>query len=438
MRWLAFVGLAFGVACRPSARHAPSDGDAARDGESPERAAAETARTPRFSRPVAAARAGGAVAVVGRDRATRELALAKIDDAAPGVVTAAALPAGLDEPELVGSARGFGLLARAAGESGEGRVLYRLGLAQDAGAGARLAVGAASCATEDGVYSLARDAAGWTGSFFSLDDVTADPVTLALPGRSEATVVCGQHRAFVVLSPPGELRAIAWSKTEHGARPTALPRPTTTGDEDTAMAAMDDELAIVKLERSVVHTLVWTGSGNVAWRKAEPIAREGLALEAVEADKGKIGVLLVRTIAKVKGCPAGETTDAALEVALVDAATGKLVRAPESLETWKCGAEPGPFFAGWAGGKLVVAWPRGADAACVRAGVKRGGIGYAEVDPASGRARAGRVGRPAETIAPAGCDGTKCYAVALTRGAEPCGAVDAPDAGRLEVIAYPP
>jgi hypothetical protein len=434
MRWLGIAWLVFVASCRPSARSAPGDAGQVSDAEISHDAGA--VRSPHFGRPVAAVRWTGAVGAVARDRATGELAFAKIDDGA-GTVTAVALPAGLDDPELVGSANGLGVIARAAGDAGDGRMLLRLGAAREPRAVPAVSIGAAACATEDGVYAMTRDKAGWKGSFFPLGEPSPEPSSVTLSGRSEATIVCGRHRAFAVLSGSGELRAIAWTPTKHDASPTVLPKPATAGDEDTAMATMDDDLVIVKLERSVVHTLVWKGEGTSAWRKSDAIAKEGLALEAVDADQGKIGLLFVRTVAKAKGCPAGETSDAVAEVALVDPASGKLVHAPESIETWKCGAEPGPFFLGWAGGKLVVAWPRGADAACTRAGVKRGGVGYAEVDPVTGKARVGRVARPAETIAPAGCDEAKCYAVALTRGSDPCGPSDGPEAGRLDVIAYP-
>jgi hypothetical protein len=376
------------------------------------------------------------VAVVARDRATGELAFAKIDDAAPSVDKVMALPAGLDDPELVGSARAFGMLARVA-DAGDGRVLLRFPSQGDAGFPERVPIGAAACATEDGVYAVDREKTGWSGSFISLDAAMIEPSRMVLSGNSAATIVCGQRRAFVALSAPGELSAVAWARAEHDDRPTALPKATTAdAEEDTMMAAMDDALVVVKLDRSVVHTLVWTGAKGAAWRKADPIAKQGLALEMVEAEKGKIGLLFVRTVPRAKGCP-GEATDAVAEVALVDAETGKLARAPESLETWRCGAEPGPFFSGWAAGRLVVAWPRGADAACTRAGVRRGGLGFAVVDPATGRAVVGRLARPAETIVPAGCDATRCYAVALTRGSDPCGPSDGPESGRLEVIAYP-
>src|SRR5262245_55480582 len=112
MRWLAFASLALGVSCRPSARGAPGASDAA--GVAPADASRDAGsaegRLPRWTRPIAAARWSSAIAVVGRERATGHLAFAKIDDARPEVALAVPLPVGLEDPELVGSARGFGLL----------------------------------------------------------------------------------------------------------------------------------------------------------------------------------------------------------------------------------------------------------------------------------------------------------------------------------------
>jgi hypothetical protein len=129
--------------------------------------------------------------------------------------------------------------------------------------------------------------------------------------------------------------------------------------------------------------------------------------------------------------------DTVAEVVIVDDAGGRVIHPPERIETWRCGAEPGPFFSGWAGGQLVVAWPRGADAACARAGVRYGGLSYAIVEPKASRAKTGRAGRAAEAIADAGCVEEKCYVAALTRGADPCGAADSADAGTLEMFAFP-
>jgi hypothetical protein len=217
-----------------------------------------------------------------------------------------------------------------------------------------------------------------------------------------------------------------------------LPKvPPGDGEAETLMSAVDDDLVIVKVDRSALHTLLWSGARGASWRGAEIAPREGRVLEAVEASREWLGLLFVRTTPKAKGCSGSETIDSLAEVAIVEVASGKLVHAPDAVETWRCGAEPGPFFSGWSRGKLVVGWPRGADVACARAGVRRGGLGFAEVDPAGGRAAVGRVARPAETIAEAGCGETRCYAVALTRGGDPCGAADGPESGRLELVAYP-
>src|SRR5258705_1861742 len=105
MRRLGFVWLVFGAACRPSAGP-PADAGPASDAPSSEVAAPDAARSPRFARPLAAVRWSGAVAVVARDRATGELAFAKIDDGAAGVVAPVALPPRRADSRLVGAAGG--------------------------------------------------------------------------------------------------------------------------------------------------------------------------------------------------------------------------------------------------------------------------------------------------------------------------------------------
>jgi hypothetical protein len=387
---------------------------------------------------VAALWSGGGVAVVARSRSTGALAFARTHDEGGELTAMVSLPVSLDDIELVGAWPNLGLLGRPTNDGGAGRVLLRLGETIEAGSAAPVIVGAAVCATAEGVYSIARDVSGWKTAFYPLADGGAETTGGVLPNRAEATVVCGQHRAFFVARGAGELRALAWSHSAERNPPALLPAPTSEGASDeTLMTAMDDELVIVKLDGSIIESLVWSGQGVPGWRKSSALAQEGLSLEALEGQNGEIGLLFLRTIAKAKGCPAGDATDAVAEVAIVEARSGKLVHAPEPVETWRCGSEPGPFFTGWAGGRFIVAWPRGADATCTRAGVRRGGIGFASVDPKSGRATVGRISRPAETIADAGCDDARCYAVALTRGSDPC-ASDGPESGRVEVIAYPP
>jgi hypothetical protein len=446
MRWLALIWLCIGASCRPKPS-APVDAGTIEATDAP--AVRARRATTLFARPISAVGTATGATVVGRDRATGRLALTLLEDSAaaregsisndgPAVIMSASA-AGLDNPELVGAWPRVGILADAPDDAARRRVLLRVAAFGDGGADTSdlVPVGSATCSTADGVYSVARENDGWKGTFFPMTGGSSDGPFL--PGRSDATIVCGRRRAFVVLAGSGEIRAARWLPGEHDARPTLLPKaPLADGEDETLMSTREDDLVVVKRDRSAFHTLVWSGDAAASWRKAEVVPREGRALEALEADPTRLALVLVRTVTKVKGCAGSETTDAVAEVAIVELDSGKLVHAPEAIETWKCGAEPGPFFTGWTGGKLVVAWPRGADVACARAGVKRGGLGYAEVDPSGGRAKVGRVARPAETLVEAGCGESRCYAVALTRGSDPCGAADGPESGRLELVAYPP
>jgi hypothetical protein len=206
------------------------------------------------------------------------------------------------------------------------------------------------------------------------------------------------------------------------------------------MAAAQDQLVVAKLTGVGIETLVWTfGASLPSWQKTH-LETEGLALEAIEAAPGVVGLLMVRSIESTKGCKSADATDAILEVAMVDTVSGKLAHPVERIETWRCGAEPGPFYSGWARGNWVIGWPRGTDSACAHSGVRYGGLGFAEIDPTKARARArvGRAGTPADALVEAGCDGEHCFAAALTRGSDPCGPADSATAGRLEVVSYPP
>ena len=203
------------------------------------------------------------------------------------------------------------------------------------------------------------------------------------------------------------------------------------------MAAMGDGLALVALQGRTLAVAIFRPDEPVTrWQKVTLAGGDDAALESIEPDGGKIGFLMLRTVPATKGCRTSDANDTVAEVAIFDVEAGKLVHAPERVETWRCGAEPGPFFSGWAAGKFMIGWPRGADAACSRARVRWGGLGFAVVD--AGGARVQHIGRPGDSIAEAGCDARKCYAVVLTRGTDPCGPADGPEAGKLEIVAYPP
>jgi hypothetical protein len=260
------------------------------------------------------------------------------------------------------------------------------------------------------------------------------------PAKSEATLVCGQHRVFLTTASDETSRVLTWINGERPPAPVFLPKMVgSPGESDTSMAPFEDQLVAVKLdETGAVRIWKWKGgAAPTVWTKAVLGAKGDAGLEAVIPAAGMVGLVLTRTVDPGKSCRDADALDTVAEVAIVDDVSGRVVHAPERIETWRCGAEPGPFFSGWAQGQLVVAWPRGADAACARAGVRYGGITYAAVEPRATHAKIGRAGRPTESIADAGCVDGKCYVAALTRGSDPCASADSADAGTLEMFSFP-
>ena len=397
--------------------------------------------------PLSAARVKGATVVAARERGGTGLVLSTYFDTAPADPVISRLGAVPEDSELITAAGDLGLLSREHGDGGSRRLLYRIAPDADAAllVGDPIAVGDAVCATLDGVHWLVREGSGFKGWLRPVgtagSDVIAGPTAAS---QSEMTLVCGGHRAFLASTVEGQVRVIAWSRSEHDAsaefRPVSIPKPPLSKlPDDMLMGAMDDRLALVALEAKAIAVAIYRpDEAATRWQKVMLAADDEATLEAIEPDSGKIGLLLLRTVPRAKGCRGGEANDTVAEVAIFDVETGKLVRPAERIETWRCAAEPGPFFSGWAAGMFVIGWPRGADSACAHAGVRWGGLGFAVVDPAGGHARVGHTGPSGDTIAEVGCDALKCYAAVLTRGSDPCGPADSPEAGKLEIVSYPP
>jgi hypothetical protein len=401
--------------------------------------------------PISAARFQGRTVVAARERAGPGLVLSTYFDTAPADPNVSKLGPMPEDSELLVASGELGLLSRERIDGGSRRVLYRVAVDADAAPAVAdpLPVGDAVCATLDGIHWLAREGSGFKGWLRPIAPAGADVLPGPLfPSQSEITLVCGEHRAFLASSVEGQVRVVVWEKSEQDAakvepRPVVLAKPPlASAPTDLLMAAMDDRLALVALEARTIAVAIFRPDEAITrWQKVTLTAGAEATLEAIEPAAGKIGLLMLRTVPAAKGCRTSDATDASdtvAEVAIFDVEAGKLVHSPDRVETWRCGAEPGPFFSGWAAGKFVIGWPRGADAACARARVRHGGLGFAVVDPGQGRARVGHTGPPSDAIVEAGCDAQKCYAVALTRGGDPCGPADGPEAGKLEIIAYPP
>lgn len=440
LRALGLVSIALG-ACRSSSASGDPASDAAVPSDAAEASVAVTRSEPLVTSPVVAARTDDGIVVAARERGGLRWRVERFG-AAPGPSQRPALDSTVEavgvstDAQLLASKR-IVALGGATTDGGRGRRFVALDAKLEP-AGEPFSAGDGACATADGVATISRSAEGWDVRF------AADAVhsaAIAGPGAgasAEATLACGDHRLFVVPSGEGARRAVAWTPgADAGAGSAELPPG--VGDDGTAIATDGETLVAAKIGATgVVELLSWSGEAAApAWFATK--LREGseATLESIDARRGVVGLVTTREL-PAKGCPGGgDATDTVAEVSLVERASGEVVRAPERIETWRCGADAGPFWIGWAADRFVVVWPRGADAACARAGLRWGGVGFAAVERASGHVRAGRAGRAADAIAFAGCDDARCWLAALTRGDQACAAADAPRAGTIDLVAIP-
>jgi hypothetical protein len=444
---LMVVSMALGVGCRASQDR--TDGppkDAEQEAPADATQAFVDGKSLRLAAPLTAVRTSSLAAVAGRDRRNGQVVLAySFDDSWTSERTLRVGESGAvvaDDIEVFGSQDKVALAVRGLSAKGSAKRLYRVDLGVDAGRqlSSPVDAGEASCATDDGVFSLYRDADALRSKFRPFVGTDPEIEGLVGPAKSEATLVCARHRVFLAATVQDTSRVFVWARGEKPVSPVVVPKVAgNSGESETSMAGLEDGLVAVKLDENGT-VFVWKCKGDKspsAWTRASLGEKGEAGLEAIVPSAGMLGIVLTRSVDPGKSCKDTDALDTVAEVAIVDDTTGRVLHPPERVETWRCGAEPGPFFTGWVDGQLVVAWPRGADAACARAGVRFGGISYAIVGPKAGRARLGRAGRPAEAVADAGCVGTKCYVAALTRGPDPCAAADSPAAGTLEMFSLP-
>jgi hypothetical protein len=421
------VSAFLGWGCRSDRHRIDVDqirtGDAATRVKDADRQTAE-GKALRFAGPLTAVMTSSLAAVAGRDRKTGQVVLAFSSDGTWAsertVRIAESGPATTDDIELFGSQQKLALTVRGLAGKERARHLYRIDFAGDAGVrlSSPVDAGDASCATSDGVFSLYREADTFRGQFWPFSGTATAVEGLLGPAKSEATLVCGQHRVFFATATDETSRILTWLDGEKLASPGILPKTADSpGESETSMAPFEDQLVAVKLDQTgTVRIWKWKGGASpAAWTKASLGGKGEAGLEAVIPAAGMLGLVMTRTVDPGKSCRDSDALDTVAEVAVISDVDGRVVHAPERIETWRCGAEPGPFFSGWVQGQLVVAWPRGADAACAKVGVRHGGITYAVIEPKATRARIGRAGRPAEAIADAGCVDGKCFVAAVTR-----------------------
>ena len=320
-------------------------------------------------------------------------------------------------------------------------VLFRRTPGGRLSAEAPLVAGEAACAMLSGVATINRTEKGWRARYRTFASPAAVLEGPEVEGRSEGAVVCGRERVFLIAGKDEITHAVMWNPgTKEISTPLSIRRPEdATNEDDVAVTTDGAALVIVRMsDTAAISVFTWSGSeAPPPWTRAQFHTTGEIALEVVEALGDAIGLAVSESVDGKGSCAEGkDASDTALRVGVL-ARDGHVLHPLDRVENWRCGAEAGPFWGGWANRRFHVMWPRPADAACARAGVRYGGIGYVVLDGSRSKEpmHVERAGLPAEAVAGAGCDEDRCYVASITRGASPCAPGDNPEAGAIEVTA---
>lgn len=382
----------------------------------------------RYSAPLAASRlANGEVLVAGLDVAAKAIRLQRIGTKEE-ILADTTVFDGLkwsSEADLKMAPVGPGVALTWRGKRNDKLVRQMLLLGQDLAPTSDVTdVAAGSCTTRDAVwFTDGRKVSSkpWSGPVHRVTLVKDD----------DATLVCGAHRAYALLD---EDEGVAlWSLGGEDAPDSSAPDAgkklgvrgptpffpdTEFGDDELRERAeytVGDDLGVVRV----------AASGNVAIREVKegvPGALRRLDKkiphddDVVAVDASPRAVVIVFTEDASQGCASDGGADAARTKVMamrVDRASGKPEEIVE-LSPGTCGHEVGPFFTGVLGDDVSVAWVERVSA-IGKARAPIAGLAHRVVTPAGALPAFGMIEQPADALVDAGCDASKCYAVALAR-----------------------
>lgn len=290
----------------------------------------------------------------------------------------------------------------------------------------------ASCAT--------RDALWYTDGkrIHSRPWMTA-PSRLEMPGDKEgAVLVCGVHRAFGLVDDDVGTSLLSWGGTDGGTPKvlvTSLLKESDYGEDDQRERpeyTVGDDVGVVRLSVAGALSLREVRSGVVGpLRKLKTIIPHDDDVVAVDASARMVVIVFTEDVGD--SCPKadGATASSSTRVKALRVDRATFEESTVELSPGMCGREVGPFFTGALGDAVSVAWvERLSVAGTPRAPIA--GLAHRTV-PASGPAgELARIEQAADALVDAGCDGARCYAVALARRA----GMDAMVPGLARVLRY--
>ncbi len=288
-------------------------------------------------------------------------------------------------------------------------------------------VGSFVCATDDGA---AWSEPGAKGTRVKLRAWSAggahDEIGPTL--LDEFTLTCGAHRAYVVVEGDEATATRLFTIGDPAnTQPIAIVPSALGRDEERDLFAWadGDEVGVVRIAQSGSVTAADVHGSAIA-----PLHADGARVPpeddvvAIDADARTIS--LVTTHDESDACPDGRGGSSvhALRIARQDAGkTTSLLLSPSA-----CSRDVGPFWTNRLGASLVVAWTERVSAAKHAAPVA--GLAYRALEEG---AMLAHIALSADALTDAGCDATRCYAVALTR--EPGADGMKPEA--IRVVSYP-
>lgn len=364
-----------------------------------------------LSAPIAASHVGeGHVVVAGLDVPARAIRVQKLRGAGDVVAERTILDElkWTSDAELRMSAAGGGVVVTWRGLRNGKAVQQMVLLGKDlAPKGSPVDVTATSCATRDMVwFAVGRVVKGIR--LGSSDGGTVTGYSGTLPIEHETSITCGASAAFALLESEEMTSAVAL-----GAAETAVPllKESELGEESQERAdwVEGDTLGIVRLDtRGGLSMRELRAGTTTQLRRLEKRIPQDDDIVAVDASPRAVAIVYSSDASDA--CSAGSPSTKISAIRVDRNGRGESVH---ELSPGECGREVGPFFTSAFGDDVVVAWvERGSTEAKTKPPIT--GLGYARI-AAGGKGAKGRVSQRADALVDAGCDKTRCYAVALTR-----------------------
>jgi hypothetical protein len=294
-------------------------------------------------------------------------------------------------------------------------------------------VAPASCATRDALWYT-------DGRRIHSRPWKASPTRTSLPADKEgAVLVCGAHRAFGLFDDDDGTSLMTWGGVDGGAAAgvslTSLLKESDFGEDEQRERSeytVGDDIGVVRLSVAGAVSMreVRGGVPGPLRKLKTTIPRDD---DVVAVDASPRAVVIVFTEDVGEACPKGDSAgaNASTRVKALRVERATLEESVVELSPGMCGREVGPFFTGAIGDTVSVAWvERVPVAGMSRAPIA--GLAHRAVPAAGPAGELARIDQPADALVDAGCDGARCYAVALARHA----GMDAMVPGLARVLRY--